>query len=154
MKHLSIKIIAAQISHGIVEIFGPIQDLINHLAHISTNRKNKENALLYSTQSQKMAGLMVLCLFFKQKNMVVIIMVQWMRIILRNGLQFSYLPNIPDNAVIIMDNAPYHNVFQEEGVPSLTSKKMVLQKWLSDNHITFKKELLRTQRLDLINIAQ
>jgi len=61
------------------------------------------------------------------------------------------LPNIRDNAVIIMDNAPYHNVFQEDGVPSLTSKKIVLQKWLSDNQITFKKELLRTQLIDLIN---
>lgn len=61
------------------------------------------------------------------------------------------LPNIPDNAVIIMDNAPYHNVFQKDGVPSLTSKKIVLQKWLSDNHIVFKEELLRTQLIDLIN---
>ena len=61
------------------------------------------------------------------------------------------LPNIPDNAVIIMDNAPYHNVFQEDGVPLLTSKKIVLQKWLSDNNIKFKREFLRTQLIDLIN---
>lgn len=61
------------------------------------------------------------------------------------------LPNIPDNAVIIMDNAPYHNVFQEDEVPLLTNKKIVLQKWLSDNHIKFKKEFLRTQLIDLIN---
>lgn len=27
------------------------------------------------------------------------------------------LPNIPDNAVIIMDNAPYHNMLLEDGVP-------------------------------------
>jgi len=61
------------------------------------------------------------------------------------------LPNIPDNTVIIMDNAPYHNVFQEDGVPPLTSKKIVLQKWLRDNHIAFKEELLRPQLIDLIN---
>jgi len=61
------------------------------------------------------------------------------------------LPNIPDNAIIIRDNAPYHNVFKEDGVPSLTSKKIILQKWLKDNNITFNQEFLRTQLIDLIN---
>lgn len=61
------------------------------------------------------------------------------------------LPNIPDNTVIIMDNASYHNVLQEDGVPPLTSKKVVLQKWLRDNNIRFSEEMLRPQLVDLIN---
>lgn len=61
------------------------------------------------------------------------------------------LPNIADNAVIIMDNAPYHNMFHEDDVPTLTSKKSVLRKWLTDNNIAFGEDFLRIQLIDLIN---
>jgi hypothetical protein len=61
------------------------------------------------------------------------------------------LPNIPDNAVIMMDNAPYHNMFLEDGVPPLSSKKVVLQQWLHENHIIFDSEFIRPQLIDLIN---
>lgn len=61
------------------------------------------------------------------------------------------LPNISDNAIIIMDNAPYHNMFLEDNVPPLTSKKVALQKWLMDNDITFDEASLRIQLIDLIN---
>ena len=60
------------------------------------------------------------------------------------------LPNISDNAVIIMDNAPYHNVFKDDGVPQLTSKKAILQQWLNDNNIAYKNDFLRVQLKDLI----
>ncbi len=60
------------------------------------------------------------------------------------------LLNIPDNTVIIMDNAPYHNMLQEDGVPQLTSKKAVLQKWLRDNRIALDEEMLRPQLIELI----
>lgn len=60
-------------------------------------------------------------------------------------------PNIADNAVIIMDNAPYHNMFHEDNVPLLTSKKVILQEWLIDNNIDFDKNFLRVQLIDLIN---
>ena len=61
------------------------------------------------------------------------------------------LPNIPDNTVIIMDNASYHNMFLEDGVPPLSSKKIVLQQWLHENRMIFDSELLRPQLIDLIN---
>ncbi len=60
------------------------------------------------------------------------------------------LPNIADNSVIIMDNAPYHNMLLEDNVPILMSKKSVLQKWLTDNDITFSEDFLRIQLIDLI----
>lgn len=61
------------------------------------------------------------------------------------------LPNVPANAVIIMDNAPYHNMFLEDEVPPLTSKKVILQKWLRDNNIPFDENFIRIQLIDLIN---
>ena len=61
------------------------------------------------------------------------------------------LPNIPDNAVVIMDNAPYHNMFLEDGVPPLSSQKVILQQWLHDNHIFFDNDFIRPQLIDLIN---
>jgi len=61
------------------------------------------------------------------------------------------LPNIPDGAVIIMDNAPYHNMFLEDGVPPLSSKKVVLQQWLHENNIFFDNDFIRPQLIDLIN---
>ena len=61
------------------------------------------------------------------------------------------LPNIPDDAVIIMDNAPYHNTYMEDGVPPLTSKKIVLQQWLSEKKIAFREDFLRPQLIELIN---
>jgi len=61
------------------------------------------------------------------------------------------LPNIPDNAVIIMDNAPYHNMLLEDGVPPLSSKKCVLQQWLHENNILFNEHFIRAQLIDLIN---
>ena len=60
------------------------------------------------------------------------------------------LPNISDNSVIIMDNAAYHNMFLEDDVPLLTSKKIFLQKWLIDNKVTFDDNSLRIQLIDLI----
>lgn len=61
------------------------------------------------------------------------------------------LPNIADNSVIIMDNAPYHNMFLEDNVPPLTGKKVALQKWLTDNNISFDETFLRVQLIDLMN---
>jgi hypothetical protein len=36
-----------------------------------------------------------------------------------------------------MDNAPDHNMFLEDGVPPLSSKKGVLQQWLHEKNIFF-----------------
>jgi transposase len=65
-------------------------------------------------------------------------------------LTTQLLPNIADKAVIIMDNAPYHNMFQNDNVPPLTSKKVILHQWLTENNIAFDKDCLRVQLLDLI----
>jgi transposase len=61
------------------------------------------------------------------------------------------LPNIPDNSVIVMDNASYHNTYKEDGVPSLNSKKVMLQKWLDENGVSYGEKYLRSQLIELIN---
>lgn len=69
----------------------------------------------------------------------------------RKWFTTQLLPNIPDDSVIIMDNASYHNSYSDDGVPSLNSKKVVLQKWLDDNDISYDSESLRPQLIELIN---
>jgi transposase len=61
------------------------------------------------------------------------------------------LPNIEDNAVIIMDNASYHNAYADDGVPSLNSKKSVLKNWLDNEGIPYPEESIRPQLIELIN---
>lgn len=61
------------------------------------------------------------------------------------------LPNIPDKSVIIMDNAPYHNMYKDDGTPSLSSKKTVLQEWLKMKGIPYDKEFLRPKLIEIIN---
>ena len=64
------------------------------------------------------------------------------------------LPNIPDGSVIIMDNAPYHNMCADDGVPALNSKKSDMQQWLFENNINFEKDYLRAQLIELINACR
>ncbi len=44
------------------------------------------------------------------------------------------LPNIPDNSIIIMDNAKYHNILSNDTFPTPRSYKHELQEWLKNNH--------------------
>ena len=43
------------------------------------------------------------------------------------------LPNIPDNSIIIMDNARYHNILADDTFPTPRSNKRELQEWLEKN---------------------
>jgi transposase len=61
------------------------------------------------------------------------------------------LPNIPDESVIVMDNASYHNMYLDDGVPSLNSKKFLMQEWLDSNDILYDKDHLRPKLIELIN---
>jgi transposase len=61
------------------------------------------------------------------------------------------LPNIQDNAVIIMDNASYHNTLKDDGVPSLNNKKSVLKDWLDKEGVTYDQDCIRPQLIELIN---
>lgn len=44
-------------------------------------------------------------------------------------LQEKLIPNLPEKSVLVIDNAPYHNV-ELSKCPSTSSKKVVVQEWL------------------------
>ena len=61
------------------------------------------------------------------------------------------LPNIPKNSLIIMDNAPYHNVLTEEAFPKSTHSVAELQKWLTHNEIPWFKDMIKAELFELCN---
>ncbi|PSN49344.1 hypothetical protein C0J52_04294 [Blattella germanica] len=50
------------------------------------------------------------------------------------------LPNIPENSVIIMDNASYHSR-ELCRAPTSNSRKSVMQEWLRKNNVQFDENL-------------
>jgi len=63
--------------------------------------------------------------------------------------QEKLLKNIPENSLIIMDNAPYHNVLVEEAFPKKSHSVKRLREWLSDNEIPWTKDMLKSELFDL-----
>jgi transposase len=59
------------------------------------------------------------------------------------------LPNIPENSLIIFDNAPYHNVLAENTFPKKTHSINYFQKWLTHNDIPWRKDMLRSELYEL-----
>ena len=61
----------------------------------------------------------------------------------RRGFCTSLLPHIPAASLIVMDNAPYHNVYVD-GVfyPTTATKKADLQRWLPHHHPTMDQEAM------------
>ncbi len=55
------------------------------------------------------------------------------------------LPNIPENSIIIMDNASYHNAVEANSFPKSNSAKEDLRKWLDDKEIPWGQDLLKTE---------
>lgn len=63
--------------------------------------------------------------------------------------QEKLLKNIPENSLIIMDNAPYHNVLVEEAFPKKNHSVKRLREWLSNNEIPWTKDMLKSELFDL-----
>ena len=59
------------------------------------------------------------------------------------------LPNIPNNSIIVMDNARYHDVLVENKFPSSTSTKEELQQWLRHNVHSWSSDLLKSELVKL-----
>ncbi len=64
-------------------------------------------------------------------------------------LEEQLLPNIPDNSLIIMDNARYHNVFTEDSFPTSKNRKEELQNWLDRNNIPWTEDMLKPELFEL-----
>jgi len=59
--------------------------------------------------------------------------------------QNKLLKNIPENSLIIMDNASYHNVLSEEAFPKKSHSLKRLRDWLSHNEIPWTKDMLKSE---------
>jgi len=61
------------------------------------------------------------------------------------------LPNIPENSLIFMDNASYHNVLSDYSPPTALSSKAKICKWLEDNKYTFREDCLKPELVEVLN---
>jgi len=59
------------------------------------------------------------------------------------------LPNIPENSLIILDNARYHNVFAENAFPVSTTRKEALCDWLERSGIPWTTDMLKPELYEL-----
>ena len=56
----------------------------------------------------------------------------------------SLMPNIPANSLIVKDNAPYHS-HRLEPVPAMSSRKQIMQDWLTTHGIEFLENALKRE---------
>jgi transposase len=60
------------------------------------------------------------------------------------------LPNIPENSLIIMDNASYHNLLSEHSPPTPQSAKKKIKDWLEQNKIYCRDDCLKPELVELL----
>ena len=60
------------------------------------------------------------------------------------------LPNIPENSLIIMDNAAYHNVLSAGSAPTAASKKEKIRSWLERNYIPLREDCLKVEMIEFL----
>jgi len=64
------------------------------------------------------------------------------------------LPNVPENSIIIMDNASYHNTTEESTFPKSNARKEKLRKWLDDKGIPWGEDLLKAELYALCKLFE
>ena len=60
------------------------------------------------------------------------------------------LQNIPDNSVIVMDNASYHSRIKNKS-PTTSNKKGEIQAWLEEDGIEYAEDMLKVELLELVS---
>jgi transposase len=60
------------------------------------------------------------------------------------------IPNIPDNSLIIMDNASYHNTLSVNSAPLPTSSKAKIRAWLEANKILCQEDSLKAELVEIL----
>lgn len=58
------------------------------------------------------------------------------------------MPNIPEGAIVVLDNARYHNVLVEDFFPSAASTKEELRNWLDRNGHAWYENMLKSELLE------
>lgn len=65
--------------------------------------------------------------------------------VFREWFENQLLKNIPNNSIIILDNAAYHNVLTEETFPKPCHSVKRLQEWLTHNQIPWSTDMLKEE---------
>ena len=60
------------------------------------------------------------------------------------------LPNIPKRSLVIMDNAPYHNILSEHSPPTGKSSKKNIKAWLEQNKIYCRDDCLKSELVEIL----
>ena len=68
----------------------------------------------------------------------------------KKRLTEQLIPSLLPRSVLIIDNAPYHNV-QINKPPTKNSTKAEMTEWLTINNVPFAENMLKVQLYDLIN---
>ena len=61
------------------------------------------------------------------------------------------LPNMPEHALIIMDNASYHNALSRHSAPTATCKKDEIRSWLKKNGIPVRDDCLKAELVEILD---
>ncbi|KAJ8712954.1 hypothetical protein PYW08_008258 [Mythimna loreyi] len=76
-----------------------------------------------------------------------------------NGANFTkwinerLIPNLPKNAIIVMDNAPYHSM-EASRAPNMNSRKAEMQLWLREKHIAYDECYTKAELYQIIKRHQ
>lgn len=60
------------------------------------------------------------------------------------------LPNIPEGSLIIMDNAPYHNILSQNSPPTPQSSKANIREWLEGNKVYCRDDCLKPELVEVL----
>lgn len=60
------------------------------------------------------------------------------------------LPNIPGSSIIVMDNAPYHNVLADHSAPTPACSKGKIRTWIESNKIPCKDDCLKVELVEIL----
>lgn len=71
--------------------------------------------------------------------------------IFRKWFSEKLLPNISKNSIIVMDNAPYHNVLSINSPPIATSSKTKIFDWLEKNKFPCNPDCLKAELVEALN---
>jgi len=68
----------------------------------------------------------------------------------RKWFSEQWLPNIPKHSLIMMDNAPYHNVLSPHSAPTASGKKAEIRAWLMKNRIPVREDCLKAELVEIL----
>jgi transposase len=60
------------------------------------------------------------------------------------------IPNLPDNSLIVMDNASYHNILSSHSTPIPTCSKKKIRDWLEKNNIACREDCLKAEMVEIL----